>query len=81
MFNLKIRKVKKISTKNRKINGSFPEKTTVNLIKSLAKNENSNIKERDDFEFNQDAEIEFDEGYRSPGWERFKKNKLLKWKK
>ncbi len=45
---------------------------------NVEKNENSNIKERDDFEFNQDAEIEFDEGYRSPGWERFKKNKLLK---
>lgn len=43
MFNLKIRKVKKVYTKNRKINGTFPEKNTVKLIKSLAKNENSNI--------------------------------------
>ena len=25
--------------------------------------------------------IEFDEEFRSPGWDRYKKNKLLKWKK
>ena len=35
----------------------------------------------DEFEFNQDTSLEFDEGYRSPGWERYKKNKMLKWKK
>ena len=35
----------------------------------------------DDFEFNQDNSIEYDEGYRSPGWSRYKKNKVLKWKK
>ena len=35
----------------------------------------------EDFEFNQDNSIEFDEGYRSPGWDRYKKNKTLKWKK
>ena len=36
----------------------------------------------DDFEFNQDNSLEFQEEYRSPGWERFqKKNKMLKWKK
>jgi len=34
-----------------------------------------------DFEFNQDVNIEFNDEYRSPGWERFKKNKMLKWKK
>ncbi len=34
-----------------------------------------------DFEFNQDNSIEFDEEYRSPGWDRYKKNKILKWKK
>ena len=34
-----------------------------------------------DFDLNQDQEFEYDQGYRSPGWERFKKNKLLKWKK
>ena len=37
--------------------------------------------ETDDFEFNQDNSIEFEEEYRSPGWDRYKKNKLLKWKK
>ena len=33
------------------------------------------------FEFNQDNSIEFDAEYRSPGWDRYKKNKILKWKK
>ena len=33
------------------------------------------------FEFNQDNSIEFDEEYRSPGWDRYKKNKMIKWKK
>jgi len=33
---------------------------------------------KDDFEFNQDINIDFDGEYRSPGWERFKKRKLLK---
>ncbi len=47
---------------------------------SVEKNE-VQINEPDDFEFNQDNTIEFDEEYRSPGWDRFKKNKLLKWKK
>ena len=35
----------------------------------------------DDFDFNQDNSINFDEEYRSPGWDRYKKNKMLKWKK
>ena len=35
----------------------------------------------EDFEFNQDNSIESDEEYRSPGWNRYKKNKILKWKK
>ena len=35
----------------------------------------------DDFEFNQDNSIEFDEEYRSPGWDRYKKNKMLKMEK
>ncbi len=47
---------------------------------SVEKNE-INLDSVEDFEFNQDSSIEFDEGYRSPGWDRFKKNKLLKWKK
>tara|TARA_B100000886_G_scaffold340460_1_gene310189 strand:- start:2133 stop:4178 length:2046 start_codon:yes stop_codon:yes gene_type:complete len=47
---------------------------------SVEKNE-LNINDVDDFEFNQDNSIEYDEEYRSPGWDRFKKNKMLKWKK
>ncbi len=47
---------------------------------SVEKNE-INITDTDDFEFNQDNTIEFDEEYRSPGWDRYKKNKMLKWKK
>ena len=47
----------------------------------IEKNEVNVDKEVDDFEFNQDNSIEFDEEYRSPGWNRFKKNKALKWKK
>jgi DNA helicase-2/ATP-dependent DNA helicase PcrA len=34
-----------------------------------------------DFEFNQDADINYNSEYKSPGWERYKKNKILKWKK
>ena len=48
---------------------------------SVEKNEINLDNSVEDFEFNQDASIEFDEEYRSPGWDRFKKNKLLKWKK
>ena len=47
---------------------------------SVEKNEISEI-EKDEFEFNQDNFVDFDEGYRSPGWDRYKKNKMLKWKK
>ena len=47
---------------------------------SVEKNE-IGIDETDDFEFNQDNSIDFDEEYRSPGWDRYKKNKILKWKK
>ena len=47
---------------------------------SLEKNEIP-INETEDFEFNQDNTIEFDEEYRSPGWDRYKKNKMIKWKK
>ena len=48
---------------------------------SVEKNEMNIDKTIDDFEFNQDNSIEFDEEYRSPGWDRYKKNKMLKWKK
>ena len=46
------------------------EKNEINLDKTV-----------DDFDFNQDNSIEFDEEYRSPGWNRYKKNKEIKWKK
>ena len=41
---------------------------------SVEKNEVENF-EYNDFEFNQDTSIEFDEEYRSPGWDRYKKIK------
>ncbi len=47
----------------------------------VEKNEININKTINDFEFNQDNSIEFDEEYRSPGWNRYKKNKALKWKK
>ena len=48
---------------------------------SVEKNEINIDRSIDDFEFNQDNSIEFDSEYRSPGWDRYKKNKMLKWKK
>ena len=48
---------------------------------SVEKNEIELDRKIDDFDFNQDSTIDFDDEYRSPGWERFKKNKMLKWKK
>ena len=48
---------------------------------SVEKNEINDEKIIDDFDFNQDNSIEFDGEYRSPGWDRYKKNKILKWKK
>ena len=47
---------------------------------SVEKNEINIDKTIDEFEFNQDTSIDFDEEYRSPGWNRYKKNKALKWK-
>ncbi len=47
---------------------------------SVEKNEISEI-ENDEFEFNQDNFSDLNEDYRSPGWDRYKKNKMLKWKK
>ena len=47
---------------------------------SVEKNE-IGLNDNEDFEFNQDNSIEFDEEYRSPGWDRYRKNKMLKWKK
>ena len=48
---------------------------------SVEKNEINIDKTIDEFEFNQDNSIEFSEEFRSPGWDRYKKNKILKWKK
>ena len=47
----------------------------------IEKNEIEIDKTSDDFEFNQDILTDLNNDYRSPGWERFKKNKMLKWKK
>ena len=47
---------------------------------SIEKNETS-IKEEDEFNINQDSEFEIEQEYRSPGWDRLKRNKMLKWKK
>ena len=47
---------------------------------SVEKNEINIDRTIDDFEFNQDNSIEFDEEYRSPGRDRYKKE-ILKWKK
>ncbi len=48
---------------------------------SVEKNDVNIEKDVDDFDINQDTSINFDGEYRSPGWNRYKKNKLLKWKK
>ena len=47
---------------------------------SVEKNESS-FSVNDDFDYNQDNLIDFDDEYRSPGWDRYKKNKMIKWKK
>ena len=48
---------------------------------SVEKNEVNNEKIIDDFDFNQDNSIDLEEEHRSPGWDRYKKNKMLRWKK
>jgi len=48
---------------------------------SVEKNDVEFDRNKEDFEFNQDNAIDFDDEYRSPGWERYKKNKTIKWKK
>ena len=49
---------------------------------NVEKNEINIDRTSDDFEFNQDTSIDFNEEYRSPGWNRYKKkNKMIKWKK
>ena len=52
--------------------------------KNVEKNDDIfNIETVEDFEFNQDIaiDVESNDYSRSPGWERLKKNKILKWKK
>ncbi len=48
---------------------------------SIEKNETSIKEEEDEFNINQDSEFEIEQEYRSPGWDRLKRNKMLKWKK
>ncbi|MDC0472568.1 UvrD-helicase domain-containing protein [Pelagibacteraceae bacterium] len=48
---------------------------------AIEKNDMNFNNKKDDFEFNQDISIDFGDEYRSPGWDRYKKNKMLKWKK
>jgi DNA helicase-2/ATP-dependent DNA helicase PcrA len=48
---------------------------------SVEKNEINLEKNADDYDFNQDDVFDFDQEYRSPGWDRLKKNRILKWKK
>ena len=43
---------------------------------SVEKNE-INMNDIDEFDFNQDTSIEFDDEYRSPGWDRYKKIRVL----
>ena len=48
---------------------------------SVEKNEINSDDKIEDFDFNQDNIFDSQDEYRSPGWERLKKNKVLKWKK
>ena len=48
---------------------------------SIEKNEIQPDNKDDNFDFNQDNFLDTDEEYRSPGWERLKKNRFIKWKK
>ena len=45
------------------------------LMKVLEKNE-TDINKNEDFEFNQDNTLEFEDEYRSPGWDRYKKKNI-----
>ena len=48
---------------------------------NIEKNEVGIEQTTEEFDFNQDSSIEFEGEYRSPGWDRYKKNRILKWKK
>ncbi|KPU82023.1 DNA helicase II [SAR11 cluster bacterium PRT-SC02] len=47
----------------------------------IEKNEIHKESKMEDFDFDQDISFEDNQEYRSPGWNRLKKNKLIKWKK
>ena len=49
--------------------------------KNVEKNDSLDNDSGDDFDFNQDNSIEMGDEYRSPGWNRLKKKRLIKWKK
>ena len=63
------------------IDDALPSRFINEIPDDSVENEIGTREEIEDFEFNQDNSIEYDEEYRSPGWDRYKKNKLLKWKK
>ena len=43
----------------------------------IAQKNEVGLNETDEFEFNQETSIDFDDEYRSPGWDRYRKNKLI----
>ena len=47
----------------------------------IEKNEVQGVSKNEDFDFDQDISFDDNQEYRSPGWNRLKKNKLIKWKK
>ena len=49
--------------------------------KNIEKNESLENNSFEEFDINQDLFIEQENEYRSPGWERYKSKKILKWKK
>ena len=49
--------------------------------KNIEKNESLENNSFEEFDINQDLFIEQENEYRSPGWERYKNKKILKWKK
>ena len=58
---------------------SIPSRFVNELPDENVKKEDLKEPNNEDFSFNQD--IEYGEEVRSPGWERLKKSKMIKWKK
>tara|TARA_B100000767_G_C19351836_1_gene364146 strand:- start:159 stop:554 length:396 start_codon:yes stop_codon:yes gene_type:complete len=48
---------------------------------NVEKNDVQLDRKNDDFDFNQDNFSDIEQEFRSPGWERLKKNRAIKWKK